>query len=123
MEQNIIQYLKKLTVIFSEQNLAEFIKKIGPDIKNLQNFRFYFSNPILWLIILTALLILSRTWGLRKAFSYCLTVSIILFSTTRIIVHLNLPIDGAGITYADIIKFLAVTLIVLISVYYFLMKN
>ena len=116
-------YLEKLTSLFTQPNLAKFIEKIKPDIYDLQNFRFYFNNPIFHLLILTAFLMLSKSWGLKKSFSYCLVVSSILYLTTRIVSNTSMPIEGSMIAYADIIKFIAIFIITLISIYYFLIKT
>jgi hypothetical protein len=123
MEQNMQLYFKKLASIFTRPNLASFLESIQPDIQELQNFHFYFSNPIFGLLILTAFLILAKSWGLKKAFSYCLVVSSILYLTTKIIIHTSLPIEGSMVTYADIIKLIAIFMITLISIYYFLIRN
>ena len=117
------RYFKELIAIFTQPNLADFLKLIQPDVQELQNFHFYFSNPIFGLLILTAFLILTRFWGIKKAFSYCLVVSSILYLTTKIIIHFSLPIEGSSVTYADIIKFISIFIITLISIYYFLIRN
>jgi len=122
MIQDIQAYAKELSAIFTQQNLQAFMKRIEPDIQNLQNFRFYLSNPVFLTLILAVFLILSRVWGFKRSFHYCLLVSSVLCLTTITISRTSMPIDGSGITYADIIKFLALTAISLITIYYFLMK-
>lgn len=119
----MLAYLKKLTSIFTQPNLAESLKLIQPDVQEMQNFHFYFSNPIFGILILTTFLILARSWGLKKAFSYCLVVSSILYLTTKIIIHSSLPIEGSGVTYADIIKIIAIFILTLITIYYFFIEN
>jgi hypothetical protein len=116
-------YLRKLASIFTQPNLASFLGTIQPDIQELQNFHFYFSNPIFGLLILAAFLILARSWGLKKAFSYCLVISSILYLTTKIIIHSSLPIEGSAVTYADIIKIVAIFILTLITIYYFFIEN
>ncbi len=116
-------YFQELIAIFTQPNLASFLLLIQPDIQEMQNFRFYFSNPIFGLLILTTFLILSRSWGLKKSFSYCFVISSILYLTTKITIHLNLPIEGSAVTYADIVKFISIFIITLISIYYFFIRN
>lgn len=116
-------YFGKLVSIFTQPNLAAALELIQPDIQEMQNFHFYFSNPVFGLFILIVFLILAKFWGLKKSFSYCLVVSSILYLTTKITAHANLPIEGSAISYADIIKFIAIFMIALISVYYFLIKD
>ena len=116
-------YLRKLISIFTQPNLAASLGSIKPDIQEIQNFRFYFSNPVFGLLILAVFLILAKFWGLKKSFSYCLIVSSILYFTTRITARTNLPIEGSAVTYGDIIKFVAIFIITLISIYYFLIKD
>jgi hypothetical protein len=116
-------YLEKLTSLFTQPNLAKFSEKIKPDIIDMQNFRFYFTNPVFGIIILVTFLILSRSWGFKKSFSYCLVVSTILYLTTKIASYTSIPIEGSQILYADIIKFIALFIITLISIYYFLIRT
>lgn len=116
-------YLRKLTSIFTQPNLAASLELIQPDIQEMQNFRFYFSNPVFGFLILTVFLILAKFWGLKKSFSYCLVVSSTLYLTTKVTAHVNLPIEGSSITYADIIKFIAILIITLVSIYYFLIRE
>jgi len=123
MQQEIQTYLEKLTALFKQPNLADFYQTIEPDIQAMQNFRFYFSNPIFAILILMIFLILTKLWGIKKSFSYCLILSSILYFTTRITAYTSLSINGSGVTYADIIKFIAIVFIALTSVYYFLMKS
>lgn len=123
MEQSLGLYFKKLTYLFTQPNLASFLESIQPDIQELRNFHFYFSNPIFGLLIILTFLILAKAWGFKKSFSYCLIVTSILYLTTRIIYSLTLPIESSQITYADIIKLIAILSISLISIYYFLIRN
>jgi len=116
-------YLEKLTALFTQPNLAKFIEKIKPEIIDMQNFRFYFTNPVFGIIILVTFLILNRSWGLKKSFSYCLVVSAILYLTTKIASYTNIPIEGSQILYADIFKFISLFIITLISIYYFLIRT
>ena len=123
MVRDMQSYFQKIASYFNERNLAVFIKKIQPDIQELQDFRFYFSNPVFGLLIFGYFLILSQRWGIKKSFSYCLLISSILYLTTKIICYTDLPINGSGLAYSDIIKFLSIIIIALISVYYFIMKD
>jgi len=116
-------YLKKIASLFTAPNLGEFYKQIEPDIQDIQNLRFYFSNPVFGLLIIVSFFMLYRIWGAKKSFSYCLLVSSILYLTTKITNQISLYIDGSGISYADIIKFISIFIITLISIYYFFMKN
>ncbi len=116
-------YFNKLLSLFTAPNLGEFYKRIEPDIQDIQNLRFYFSNPVYGLLILTSFVVLYRLWGIKKSFSYCLVVSSLLYLMTKITSQANLYIDGSGISYADIIKFIFIFSLTLISIYYFLMKN
>ena len=116
-------YFRNLASIFTQPNLAATFETIQPDIQEMQNFRFYFSNPVFGILILAVFLILSKFWGLKKSFSYCLVVSSILYLTTKATIHTSLPIQNSTISYADIIKFIAILTIALISIYYFLIRE
>ena len=55
-----------------------------PYIKNIQDFHFHYNNPLIWVFFMTVFLILVwfRGWSHRKAFSFCLTMSLILLGMT-----------------------------------------
>ena len=123
MDQNNQLFLKKLFSSFTSINLTNLFKSTQPYIEELQNFHFYFSNPVFDLLILIVFLLLFKTWGLKKTFSYCLIISSILYLTTRIMSHIDMPIDSGEITYGAIIKILAIFAICIISIYYFFLKE
>jgi len=123
MPQNIQLFLEKLSSFFTLENLRNLFKSAQPYIQELQDFHFYFSNPVFVLLILICLLSLYKPWGLKKAFSYCLLISSILYLTTRITVHMNTSIDGGEVTYAAIIKFISIFIISVVSIYYFFVKQ
>jgi len=96
---------------------------IQPHINELQNFKFSFGNPVFGFLILLALLLLSKVWDLKKSFSYCLTVASTLYLTSIITTHMTRSIDSTTITYADIIKGIAIIIIVAITIYYIFIKG
>lgn len=55
-----------------QRNFSRYFNELG-------NFNFSLFNPLFWIFFLIAFLILSRLWKYRKAFSFCLTVTIVLF--------------------------------------------
>lgn len=123
MPQNIQLFLEKLSSFITLDNLVNLLRSTQPHIQELQDFHFYFSNPVFVLLILICLLSLYKPWGLKKAFSYCLLISSILYLTTRITVHMNTSIDGGEVTYAAIIKFISIFIISVVSIYYFFVKQ
>jgi len=94
-----------------------------PHIDEIQNLKISFSNPVFGLFIILTLLLLSQIWGLKKAFSYCFTVASILYLTSKITIHLAISIDTTALTYADIIKAIAIILIIIITIYYIFVKS
>ena len=55
-----------------------------PYIKSIQDFNFHYSNPLIWVFFMTVFLMLVwfRGWSRRKAFFFCLTMSLILLGMT-----------------------------------------
>ena len=50
----------------------------------LTSFQFSALNPVLWVFVLIAFFILLRHWKIKKAFSFCVTVTIVLLITTKV---------------------------------------
>ncbi|MDP2911812.1 MAG: hypothetical protein Q8N76_05730 [Candidatus Omnitrophota bacterium] len=55
-----------------------------PYVKSIQDFNFHYSNPLILVFFMTVFLMLVwfRGWSRRKAFFFCLTMSLILLSMT-----------------------------------------
>jgi len=123
--EDIIQIIRRnLASSLTKENIASLKQSIQLHINQLQNFQFSFNNPLFAILILLALLMLSGIWGFKKAFSYCLLVSAILYLTSRLALHTNIQItEGAMITYADIWKGLAIFIIILVTIYYGIVRN
>ncbi len=96
---------------------------LKPRVEELLRLQFNFDNPVYGLALLTALIILSRKWGLKKAFSYCLLTASVLYLSTRISATLNVPIEGSGVTYADVIRGAGLFILVVVTIYYFFIRN
>ena len=51
---------------------------------DLRNFHFSFSNPLFWGFLIVVFSILSRFWGAKKSFSFCLIIAVVLLATTKL---------------------------------------
>jgi hypothetical protein len=109
--------------LFSPATTAGIEKSIKTYLEELQRFNFSFANPLFGLLILIALLFLAKVWGLKKAFSYCLTLSLLLCLSTIVGNSINFPINGFAVTYADFLTFITFVIIGFITVYYCLIKT
>lgn len=123
--EGFIQIIRKhLASSLSKENINSLKQTIQLHKSQLQNFQFSFDNPVFGILILLAFLILSRIWGLKKAFSYCLLVSVLLYLTSRVITYFNIEItEGLGVTYADTGKGLAVFIIIIVTIYYAVIRS
>lgn len=123
--EDIIQTIRNnLASILTEENVTGLKQSIQLHINQLQNFQFFFNNPIFVIIVLLALLMLSGIWGFKKAFSYCLIVSVTLYLASRLVANTNIQVtEGATITYADVWKGLAIFIIILVTIYYGIIRN
>jgi hypothetical protein len=95
---------------------ASFLSYLG----ELNSFRFSLFNPLLWVFWLIAFLLFSKQWGYKKAFSFCLIVVIILLGNTLLENHLT---NTLGISEFTIERAIAVLIIVIISLYYFFIRD
>jgi len=123
MDEIIKTLQKDLTIFFSPQGLHAFSQSVNLHFRELQNFRFLFSNPVFDLIILLTFFILSRSWGLKKAFSYCLIVSVTLNLASRTMIYLNNLLGHPLGSYQMLIKIGAIFFITLATIYYTFVRN
>ena len=114
--------LKEIYYFFLQPFFTHLSTSLRTDLDKLQRFEFGFNNPVFGLIILTAFSLLLKPWCRKKAFSYCLIVSCLLFLASQLCAHLQISIEGAGFTYCDILKFIVWLVILIVSIYYFMIK-
>ena len=116
-------YYGNAVSFFNGPTMTNFLKSLKPHIEELNNFYFYFTNPLFDLIILLAFLFLSRSWGYKKSFSYCLLISSLLYLTTIVNTHLGGAFAESNFIPADILRTIILLLIFVISIYYLFVKN
>jgi hypothetical protein len=112
-----------IDIIFSPYNLNRLTKIILRKTQELQEFKFQLDNPIFWLIMLFTLLILSRKWGTKKAFSYCMVVGTVLYLSSIAVTRMNISIQQSNFTYSTLLKIFTFFLLTLITLYYLFIKN
>ena len=105
------------------QSLGIINKSIQPYLSELKAFHFSYLNPVFIALILISILILSRFWGIRKSFTYCLTVSLILILTTALSSHVNIPLGESVLTSTDLINGAAIVIIAIVTLFYIFIKN
>ncbi len=120
----ILQDVHKNAIsLFNNPTAINFFKSLKPHIEELNNYYFYFTNPVFDLIILVAFLFLSRSWGYKKAFSYCLLVSSMLYLITIINTHFGGTFAESEFIPADILRTIIIILIFVVSIYYLFIKD
>ena len=90
----------------------------APNLKELGNFHFSASNPLLWMIYLIAFIIFSRFLGFKKSFYFCLIVFVILLATSELENLITTPDFDFTIT-----KLISAMIIMFVSIYFFFIKN
>jgi hypothetical protein len=100
-----------------------FKTTIKPYLEELRNSHFTFDNPVLWVLFLILLFILSRSWGMRKAFSYCLIVTAILLVTTQLEQSWGSTLAKSEVFDVTVLKMISAFVIVLLSIYFFFIKS
>jgi hypothetical protein len=100
-----------------------------PYIKSMQDFHFYYDNPMLWVFFMVAYLFLKvwRGWSHPKAFFYCTSITFVLLGATWIEKPLVkiFTISGYETSGFDpfILKMGALILIAVITVYFMFIDN
>ncbi|MBU3958555.1 MAG: hypothetical protein KKH29_00450 [Candidatus Omnitrophica bacterium] len=95
-----------------------------PYLNELKKFQFAFMNPLFWVVWLALFLVLSRLWNVRKSFSFCLIIAIILLATTRLEALIAAAVIREQGTFEPLLfRILPLTAIVFISIYYFFIRN
>ena len=74
-----------------------------PYLDSLKNFHFTFLNPLFWAFLLVLLLILLRFWEIKKSFSFCLIIAVILLGTTKLE---DFVVDTLAISGESLVPFL-----------------
>lgn len=105
------------------QSLEIINKSIQPYISELKAFHFSYLNPVFIALILFLFLVLSRFWGLKKSFTYCLVVSFILFLATALSSRGNIPLGEAVFSSTDLINGAAILIITIVTFLYTFLKN
>ncbi len=57
---------------------------VTPYCTELKNLHFSVANPLFWTIILVVFLLLLNFWTVRKAFSFCVVISLVLLAATKL---------------------------------------
>ncbi len=92
-------------------------------LNELKNFHFSLFNPLLWIIFCGAFLILSKRWGPKKSFSFCSIITAVLLATTWLENYIPNAPAPSGLFDATIMRLISLFIIMLISIYYFFIKN
>ena len=86
----------------------------------LRNFHFLLFNPLLWVFWLILLWLLSKQWGYKKAFSFCLLVVLILLANTSLENYFK---DTFAISDPIVIRTISILFIAGVSIYYFFIRS
>ena len=122
--EGVVSYIQEKSSIFSDkEKMSAFIESLQPYIRQLKALHFSFDNPVFDFFILLTFIVLTKFWGLKKSFSYCLISSTILVVSSGFDAKLQVGIEGSATTYADIVHCVAIFIIVVITIYYSMIKD
>ena len=99
-----------------------------PYIKDIQNFNFYFQNPVFWVFFMVLFLILeiARSWSPEKAFFFCTSIAFTLLGSKWIektmIDFFTIQGYSAGFD-PFILKIAAFVVISVITIYFVFVDN
>ncbi len=94
-----------------------------PYLNELTQFHFSLLNPLFWVFLLLLFLGLSGFWGYRKAFSFSLTIAIILLVTTVLENAVVSNLAKSESFDAAILKVLSLFVILMVTLYYLFIKT
>lgn len=97
--------------------------RVSSYLQELKNYHFSWSNPLFWLLLLIALFILSRRWGLSKAGSFCLLIGLVLLGTTEIEMRIGDALVNSGLFDAGVLRLVSLFVIAMITLYYLFIKD
>jgi len=90
----------------------------------LVNFNFSVTNPVFWLLFLVSLLILLKSWKIKKAFSFCFVVALILVAATKIQNYMVEFFKRNKEQFDPLlIRIACVIIILVVSLYYFFIRG
>ncbi len=97
---------------------------LKPYFESLKSFQFSYFNPLFWVFLFLLFLILLRVWEIKKSFSYCVILSLVLLATTELESYLiDIWSKSGEIFDPSPIRILAFFIIVIISIYYTTIKE
>ena len=92
--------------------------------ESLRRLDFDYTNPLLWTLAFLAMLILSLKWKIKKAFSYCVNVTVILMLSSQAEKFIAGWLARAGESYdLTIIKVLAFLVIIFVTAAYYFVES
>ncbi|MFA5008907.1 MAG: hypothetical protein WC546_06795 [Candidatus Omnitrophota bacterium] len=90
----------------------------------LANFNFSVTNPVFWLFFLILLLILLKSWKIKKAFSFCFVIALILLVATKIESYMVEFFKRNKEQFDPLlIRISCVIIILAVSLYYFFIRG
>ncbi len=93
-------------------------------LNSLQNFQFYYLNPLFWIFFLFLFLILLRSWRPKKSLSFCLSLAIVLLLETKIENFIGgISKHSEGVDPNFIVRIIFGMLIAFIFIYYFMVRE
>lgn len=105
-------------------DIYELKAAIEPYLESLMNFQFSVSNPLFWILLLVLFLILLRFWDIRKSFSFCCIVAVLLLATTKAEVLIaGFVIKSSGTFDPFLIRTIPIIVLSFILIYYIFIKE
>jgi len=99
-------------------------RKFSEYFSELIRFNFSVVNPVFWLFFLIVLLILVKSWKIKKAFSFCFVIALILVAETQVENHV-MDFFRRNREQFDplLIRISCVVIILAVSLYYFFIRG
>ena len=101
-----------------------FARRFLEYFQELTRFNFSVTNPVFWLFFLIFLLILLKSWKIKKAFSFCFVIALILVAATKVENHM-IEFFKRNREQFDplLIRIACVVIILAVSLYYFFIRG
>ncbi len=105
-------------------DFESIVSLVRPLWDDLAGYQFLVTNPLFWIMLVVFFLILLRFWDIKKSFSFCLVLALVLLATTKIEHMVESAITSSGGTFEPLaVRILSLVLVSLVVLYYVFIKT
>lgn len=104
-------------------DLIKLKSLVIPYVNELRDFQFRVGNPLFWVFFLIAMILLTGFWRIKKAFSFCAIIALILLATTAIERSMGITFSVSELFDAMVLRWISLFIMLFVSLYFFFVRN